>query len=870
MNEDKTTPNASACAEIEHNNSRSELPINEIKESFFEALSTKNQIVLTAPPGAGKSTLLPLWLLQDQFNNFEKIYLLQPRRIAAKNIASYLANQLNEPVGQQVGYRLRNENKVSKNTRLEVITEGTLTQIIQNDPELNKCNLIIFDEFHERSVHADLALALALDVQQNLREDLTIMLMSATLASNELQQYFPDAAMLESKGRSFPVEVEYSPALNIKLWRQHLIKEIKANTATSKASILVFLPGTGDIRFIARELKGAMSDDVLICPLFGDLSLKEQQQAIAPAKSGMRKVVLATNIAETSLTIEGVDFVIDSGFEKVAFYDAQTMTNRLQQQACSKASAIQRAGRAGRLRPGKCLRLFSAEDFGRRLEQSISEIQQTDLLPTLIEAVRWGVAALDGLPLVELPDRVKEGIAWQELKALNIVDENHRLTKHGENVGRYGTHPRFAHMIASAIELEKEQSGTIALACILSALLEERDLFSREQQNDSIDLRKRLYLIQKLKQGQKSGKGGEGRIHAISQQASRLYTQTNTKGDCWRQSLPIEEFTGILLALAYPERISQCRGQAGKYLAQSGKGLSFNDQDGMALEPAIVAAHMMNFNHQLIAVLAAPVSFEQLQSLGIIEPKWQEDLQYDGSQDRISARKDLKLGAISLAHQKLPISDASDKVSALWLAQLRKNGLNWLNVKDTVQSFLMRWRWLNQFQSHLNLPDASESSLLACAENWFAPFVGDIKSKAQLQKLDYADMLLSMLDYQQQKLVKQCAPTHFVGPTDRRCKIRYSEERSPTVSMPMQELYGEKNTPQVGDVEHNKGIPLILELLSPAQRPIQVTQDLPTFWQGSYQAVQKDMKSQYPKHFWPDEPQNAAPTRKTKRHLKNS
>lgn len=848
---------------------RETLPINEIKTELFEALASNNQIVLTAPPGAGKSTLLPLWILQEQSADFGRIYLLQPRRIAAKNIANYLASQIGEPVGQKVGYRLRNETKVSDKTQLEVITEGTLTQIIQNDPELNDCNLIIFDEFHERSVHSDLALALALDVQNNLREDLRLMLMSATLESTKMREYFPSAAMLESKGRSFPVEFSYSPPPNIKTWRQHLVKMLRDTVAASDASILVFLPGTSDIRFVAGELKGIMSSNVVICPLFGDLSLKEQQKAILPTPSEQRKVVLATNIAETSLTIEGIDFVVDSGFEKVAFYDAQTMTNRLKLQACSKASAIQRAGRAGRLRPGKCLRLFSQEDFSRRPEQSTSEIQQADLLPTLIEAVRWGVNTLDDLPLIELPIQSKVDIGWQELISLKIVDESHRLTAHGEQASRFSTHPRFAHMITAAKSLEHNVKGIIALACIMSALLEERDLFSREQQNDSVDLRKRIDLAVKLVKGksQTQPNANSGRIQAISQQANRLFTQTKNTGNCWHQSLPIEEGTGILIALAYPERISQCRGRAGKFLAQNGKGISFSDQDAMALEPAIVGAHLMNFNHQLVVVLAAPVSLSQLESFGIIEPKWQQTLKLDSAQDRISANKALMLGAICLESQKLSIADAGEQVAALWLAQLDKHGLQWLNLNENTQALLARWQWLNQYQTELGLPEVTECALLASAELWFLPFVDKVKSKAQLQKLNFAEMLVSMLDYQQRQILDKCAPTHFIGPTDRRCKIRYNDERSPTVSLPMQELYGEKTTPQVGDVNNNKGIPLKLELLSPAQRPIQVTQDLPNFWQGSYQAVQKDMKSQYPKHFWPDDPQNAAPTRKTKRHL---
>ena len=835
------------------------LPIDAIKADFLTTLDNENTLVLSAPPGAGKSTCLPLWLINRPSLVGKKIYLLQPRRVAAKNIACFLASQLGEKVGQRVGYRLRNDSKVSSNTQLEVITEGILTQIMQADPELADCALVILDEFHERSLQGDLALALARDIQQSLREDLKILLMSATLAVDELLAKLPDAHFLESQGRSYPVEVSYQPPSNSRIWREHALTVIKNTLKTHQGSILVFLPGAGDIRFLAQRLSELMPANTLLAPLYGELSLNEQQQAISPAPDGKQKLVLATNIAETSLTIEGVNLVIDCGLEKVAMYDAQSMTNRLHQQAISKASAIQRTGRAGRLMAGQCIRLFSEEDFDRRAANNKSEIQQADLLPLLIEAARWGVSRLDDIPLIELPLPSKENLAWQELQTLNIIDDKHRLTAHGEQVSELAAHPRFAHMICQAKALEVKQTGLATLACYIAALLEERDIFPNEQAKLDCDLLHRLDALLK-KSSQKIGK-----YQRIILQAKRLAKQANISLN--PQVDHVVAYTGTLLALAYPERIAQQRTTVGEYLAQNGKGLTMLFDDALANEPYIVAANVGVYRQQLTIRLAAAVDIELLRQWQIIHFSSQSLLAYDAKTDKIQAEQQRKLGAIIVDKQPLSGGLSHEQRAELWQQQVEKNGLGWLRFSEKTLSLLARWRWVNHHCQSIAFPDVSEQALLTNLDEWFTPFAGDVKNKAQLHKLDYGQMLLSLLDYQQQQLLNNLAPTHFVGPTGRHCAIRYSNERSPTVSLPMQELYGQKTTPSIGDINDKQGIPLILELLSPAQRPIQVTQDLPTFWQGSYQAVQKEMKSRYPKHYWPDDPANAQATNKTKRHI---
>ena len=889
-------------------------PIDAIKTEFISSLKQHNTLILTAPPGAGKSTRLPLWLLSLEQFNVQKIYLLQPRRVAAKNIACYLSEQIGEQVGNTIGYRLKNESKVSKNTRLEVITEGILTQIIQNDPELSGCGLVILDEFHERSLQGDLAFALARDVQQALREDLKLVIMSATLAIKSLCEKLPDAVTLASEGRSFPVEVDYLPMVTIKRsnqgrssakqWREHALRVVAQQAAEHDGSILVFLPGVADIKYLCQNLpqymEGNLSNGqannssnklpntISLNPLYGELSIEEQQKAIAPTKSGERKLVLATNIAETSLTIEGVTLVIDCGFEKIATYDPKTLTNTLQQQPISKASAIQRAGRAGRLSAGKCLRLYSKEDFNRRDENSQSEIQQADLLPFVIEASRWGVTKLSDLPLIELPSEIKEKQAWQELQSLRIVNEHNQLTSHGEKVAALACHPRFAHMIIMASSLEKSLTkkknvnGLLSLAGLIAALLEERDVFTREHAQFNCNLVHRLDALM-------NGKLPNHIAHRIVKQANQLIKRLSAGSHITLRSQLSMDNVGALIALAYPERIAKYRyktgNQAGEYATTAGKGININQEDALLGEPYIVAAQISSFQQNngylgrvqpgtaqqsMTVQLAAPVDMEQLIEWEIVQTTSDIKTFYDAQVDRIVAQKLTKINALVIDEVSSPKHLTSELIAQLWTEELKKQGLGFLPLKDKDKALLNRWHWLTLYNESLALPNVDEKSLLQHVQTWFLPFVGEVKNKKQLEKCDFSEMFLSLLSYQQQQILVRAAPEYFIGPTERRCSIRYTEERLPIVSLPMQELYGLTETPSVGSdnaTGGKGGIPLVLEILSPAKRPIQITHDLPGFWQGSYKAVQKDMKSQYPRHYWPDDPANAKATRKMKRHI---
>ncbi|MFT4870398.1 MAG: ATP-dependent helicase HrpB, partial [Colwellia sp.] len=815
------------------------LPIEAIKQQFCQTLDQQNTLILSAPPGAGKSTCLPLWLLTLPSLANKKIYLLQPRRLAVKNIAIFLAKQLDENVGETIGYRLRNDSKTSVKTRLEVITEGILTQIIQKDAELLDTALVVFDEFHERSLQGDLAFALTREVQTELRDDLKILLMSATLDIEYLSQALPDAYILNSEGRSYPIEVSYQAPRGHQRWREHALTVIKDKMLAHTGSILVFLPGVADIRFLLERLMSQQIEGVKVCPLFGELTLKEQQQAIAPCANGHRKIVLATNIAETSLTIDGIDLVIDCGLEKVAVFDSASLMNKLMQKQISKASAVQRAGRAGRLMPGHCIRLYGKDDFERRPLHSVNDIQQADLLPTLIEAARWGVSTLAELPLLELPSKVKEQQAWQELQSLSIVDDKYLLTQHGEKAANLPCHPRFAHMILMA--LPRGQNITL-LACLVAALLEERDIFKGEQSKFDCDLVHRLQLLIQHKSNKNP------LLERILLQASRLAQNLQLRFNV--QSLDLSK-TGILIAYAYPERVAKARINHGDYICVNGKGVSVNEQDALASEDFIVIAQTSQGDNQLNVRLASQISLVDITDTFARQIKQQDIANFDHKSGRIIAKRQTTLGGVVLSEQPLKQEVTSEIISAMWCDLVMKKGLVFLPWQAKDIALKARWQWLNQYFPEYNLAVVDDNRLLEKLTTWFAPFVGTIKNKAQLAKLDLSQMLLSLLSYQEQKILSQAAPTVYIGPTGRHCPISYSQDKSPKVSLPMQELYGLTETPTIGMVlgisEQNQGVPLLLELLSPAQRPIQVTQDLVTFWSGSYQAVQKDMKSRYPR-----------------------
>ncbi|MGB1197596.1 MAG: ATP-dependent helicase HrpB [Thalassotalea sp.] len=830
------------------------LPIDAIRGQFLASLKLTNTMLLSAPPGAGKSTRVPLWLLNLGLTG--TIYLVQPRRLAAKSIAQYLAQALGEKVGQRVGYRLRDDTCVSHNTQLEVITEGVLIQIIQNDPEMLTTAMVVMDEFHERSLQTDTAFALLRDVQSGLNEELKLLLMSATLASDKLLAHLPNAKHLSCEGRSHPITFDYKPVKSINNWRQHTVNVIEQALKQFQDAILVFLPGSGDIHFVMRQLEPRLDEYTELCPLYGSLPLAAQQKAIQPSTHGKRKVVLATNIAETSLTIEGISLVIDSGLEKVACFDDNTLTNHLLLRTIAKDSAIQRAGRAGRLAKGHCIRLYSEEDFSRRPQESALAIQQADILPLLIEAARWGVKSLEQLDLLDFPNKRSVEKGWQLLIDLMLLDPQQRLTAHGEKVSQLSCHPRYAHMALMAVDLEHQHSckGLTYLACMLAALLEQRDILPANYSR-SCDITYRVQLLLKEK--------SNPRFKSLWSQINRLAKAVNAEKAA---ELPLN-YCGALLAIAYPERVAKKRHQEGEFIAVYGKGITIDEQDTLAAQSFIVAAEVAKHSKGLQVRLAAGVDINQLLAWSLVAPSERRYTVYDEKKQTIVTSEQVHIGALVLKETQCSQPLAAADVQAIWLEQLDKQGIKWLKWSAKDLQLLSRWRWLNKVNPQLNLPDVSDQALLAQVSLWFTPFIDGILTKAKLNTLNLSQQLLSMLDYQQHQQFNELAPTSYISPTNRHCVIYYSVEKPPSVSLPMQELYGLTQGPTIGSTNQSSSVALVLELLSPAQRPIQITQDLAGFWQSSYKEVQKEMKAKYPKHFWPDDPANALPTNKTKKHM---
>ena len=830
-------------------------PIESIKSQVLSSIKHHSLTLLVAPPGAGKSTVLPLWLLDEGMPG--KVLLLQPRRVAAKNIALYLSKQLGEPVGKRVGYRLRNDTKVSKDTKLEVITEGVLIRMMQSDPELSDVSCILFDEFHERSAQADFALALVRDIQSGLRDDLNVMLMSATLASDSITQRLPDANLLVSEGKMFEVEIDYQPNARQLHWREHVVSCTLRAIEYHQRTALVFLPGRADIEQVAQQIMDKQAD-LHVSLLFGDMPLAEQQKALVAAPKNTAKVVLATNIAETSLTIDGVNLVIDSGFEKQAVFEQNTQTNRLQLSKISQASAIQRAGRAGRLMPGKCIRLYSQSDFERMAKHAPLAISQTDLIPLVLEATRWGVSSLEQLPLLTQPKAFIEKQAWQLLVQLTLCDKQHKLTKHGEQCAMLPCHPRFAHMIVKANEAESNgQDGLTLLACIVASMLEQKDIFAQRQSISNVSLAHRIdHLVHQ----------GEQRFSFIFKQINQLFSPYKKQCSGNFSQLPMS-LLGVLVSWAYPERIAKARNKSGSFVSIYNKGYELAVEDVLCDESFIVVAQLSQYEQKLTVRIACPISVEQIKQWQLAPITQKLVCLFEKDKDKITANDCELFGELVVNRSSKTQALSEESVADLWRTQLVENGLNWLDWSVDATQLRLRWQWLSKYQPHLSLPVLDDAMLLAELDTWLLPSAASCYSKKALNKLKLEELLLHLLDYQQQQTLHQCAPTYYVGPTGRRCRITYDMENPPKVSLPMQEIYGLAQSPQIGDVTIGKGVDLVLELMSPANRPIQITSDLAQFWAGSYQAVQKDMKAQYPKHYWPDDPANAQPTNKTKRFM---
>jgi ATP-dependent helicase HrpB len=825
----------------------SSLPIESVLGDIKSNLLSSPQVILQAPPGAGKSTYLPFKMVQERWFD-GKIIMLEPRRLAAKNIAHYLASLLNESVGNSIGYRMRGESCVGKNSQLEIVTEGVLTRLLQNDPELTGVDLLIFDEFHERNLQGDLGLALALDVQGSLCESLKILIMSATLENSQLQLQLPEATYVSSQGRSYPIQYIYQSDANLNKHNMiaKLVKLTLRAFVEQTGNILLFVAGIKEIKQCQTQLASHLPKDIVIAPLYGALSLAEQQIAINNCEKGKRKIVIATNIAETSLTIEGITVVVDSGFERSMNYQAQSGVGKLQTQRISEASATQRAGRAGRLSAGVCYRLWSSE--ARLSQQSEPEIRRSELTSLMLELVNWGVYSPQSLSFITQPPQAHIDTANALLSTFGAIDKNGRITKHGQAMSLLGVSPRLGHLLISAQALPIE--GITELACLLVAQLE-----SNEKSGDDIEalLLKPSYLV---KQQQTL------LLNKLSKLKELKLTRSNG-------SLAIQ-YCGLLLAIAFPDRIAQSRDDAVSYLLSSGIGASLWHASPLIGQKMLVVADLAFSERTVNSVIykASSVSSAILQQY--LAHYFQEVetvyWSFSGKQTRLIAEKRLMLGKLTIKKQPIANVTKKQKSDAL-IAGIKKSGLSVLTWSDENQQMLIRLQYAYlQYQLHncsSDFPCFSAQSLITELDSWLTPYLNGISKPDQLRQLDLKGALLARLTWPvQQKFDKQF-PTHATVPTGSKIKINYREDESPVLSVRLQELFGQQVTPCIFEGR----IKLQLALLSPAQKPLQLTQDLTTFWLGAYNEVKKEMRGRYPKHYWPDDPLQAQATKRVKKNM---
>lgn len=788
--------------------------------------------LLQAPPGAGKSTWLPLQLIRD--NHFKHIIMLEPRRLAARNIASYLAQCQNENVGQSIGLRIRQEKQVSPQTKLEIVTEGMLTRMLQNDPELTGIDLIIFDEFHERSIAADMALAFALETQSALREDLKILIMSATLdathITEKLLSFDHICPVLTSEGRSFPINEVYIPLKDETRWLAQIPRIIKQALAEQTGSLLVFLPGQKEINFVARNLTD-LDETVSVFSLFGEQNKHIQQQAIKPAEIGKRKVVLTTNVAETSLTISGIRIVIDSGKKRAAKFNLKTGVTELITSNISQSSAVQRAGRAGRIEAGIVYRLGSRQTFERRNTHDIPEVLSSDISNFVLEAKQWG-ANINELCLLDMPSSGQVVQAEKLLLMLEATDIKCKLTNTGQKILNFGTDIRLAHMLIKAEVLESSHPGISLLAVYLISLIE-----SRVKTSDELSV-------------------------ALNSQMTNPHPVFKKQLTYWLSRLklkPVHELAlshlNILLALAYPDRVAKKRGQG--YLLANGAGADLSDNYWHDDEFIAIAQMGGAKGSRIFSATPCDMISLELALPHLFNEK--EVCEFDEKAGRFIHENRIMLGAITVeAKQNHAGIDQRLRTSA-WLDLIEKRGLDlFVENKEAEQLFI------RMFLAAKFYPDQyceiNKDCLLASLDIWLAPYLTDIKKLEQLKKFNYYEALKNIFDWQMQSALDILLPFRIKVPSGSNVRINYQLDGPAKLAVRMQEVFGLANTPMLAQGK----LPLLMELLSPAKRPLQLTQDLSTFWQGSYKEIQKEMKGRYPKHFWPDDPSTAQATNRVK------
>lgn len=812
------------------------LPVTDVYPALVETLKHHDMALLQAPPGAGKSTWLPLQLIRD--GHFQHIVMLEPRRLAARNIASYLAQLQNEKLGQSIGLRIRQEKHVSKQTKLEIVTEGMLTRMLQNDPELSGVDCIIFDEFHERSVAVDTALAFALETQEALRSDLKILLMSATLDADKIVAKF-DCPVITSKGRSYPIDEIYYPLKDEKLWLDDVTPLIKMAIKEQAGSCLVFLPGKREISRVAQQLSG-LDDTVHICPLYGDQTKAAQQAAIAPAKHGERKIVLATNVAETSLTIEGIRIVVDSGKKRAAKFNLNTGVTELKTVNISMSSAIQRAGRAGRIESGVVYRLGSKESFNRREPHDLPDILSSDISTLLLETKLWG-AEINELTLLDPPTLPQRLQGNDLLFMLEALDDQRRLTELGKKILRLGTDIRWAHMLIKAKELDSILPGIELLSIYLLALLDSR---VGQQAELSSSLQAQLHSP-----------------HPSFTKQLKFWLKRLNHKPCSQLNMSL---LGVLVALAYPDRLAKRRGQG--YVLANGAGVDYRN-DYWPNDEFIAIAELGGKQGKRIFSATAIEIHELEENLPHLF-KQEQVCEFNEKSGHFIYEKRQMLNAIIVSKQPIHSSIDEGIRTTAWIALIHKKGFGLFHCftnnvaerdSNEFNQLLTRMTLAHQHFVY-EYPEISEAQLLANLDTWLAPYLSSVKNLDQLKRVDLIEPLKNCFDWNLQTAFDSLLPKRMQVPSGSNVPISYQLNGPAKLSVRMQEVYGLSSTPELC-----KGkIPLLIDLLSPARRSLQLTQDLEGFWKGSYQAIQKEMKGRYPRHFWPDNPGEARATSKTK------
>ncbi|EMA7642372.1 ATP-dependent helicase HrpB [Vibrio parahaemolyticus] len=820
----------------------SQLPIEAVMPQLLTAVKHQHQVILKAAPGAGKSTYFPLQLIQNQVVT-GKVIMLEPRRLAARNIARYLAEQLGEQVGQRVGYRVRGETKVSASTQLEIVTEGVMTRMIQNDPELDGVDLLIFDEFHERSIHVDTALAFSLEVQEALRDDLKLVVMSATLDQEALQSLLPEACYIESEGRSFAVETRYAPLTANDHLPTVMAKNIESLMNKESGSLLAFLPGVAAIKQVQERLSH-LPDDVEVCPLYGQLSFTEQQKAISPAEKGKRKVVLATNIAETSLTIEGIRLVVDSGLERVARFDLKNGLTRLEQTRIAQSSAIQRAGRAGRIEEGICVRLYSESQLKQQPQVPQPEILHSDLASLVMELAFWGTTDIHELKWLDIPSAAALRQAKQLLFSLGLITEQGQLTAEGKQAHDLGVEPRAAAMLIKS-QSHSDKMVNVALAAV--ALIEEPE---RNVTNIAHSLHRWL-------------SGSHPKKSLLLKRAQSLAHKLDTTFSLREVD---EDALPLVLSLAFPDRIAQQRAnQFGRFALANGHGAECRPDDMLGGCEYLVAIDLMRSHSNSSQIhLACELDVNILQTTFDSLFSTEEVVDWDEKKGRLVAEKQRKLGQLVIERVSLP-NPGKEKMTQALLTYVRRQGLSSLNWTLAAESLLERIRCAVDWLPEQAWPMFDEASLLDSLDEWLEPYMTSVASVKDLSKINLVEALNARLGWPLNQHLDEWLPEHYQLPTGTKKRIRYQHGHEPVLSVRMQEVFGESTSPTVAIGRKR----LVLELLSPALRPLQVTSDLAAFWNGSYKDVQKEMKGRYPKHVWPDDPANHVATTKTKRQLNN-